>query len=198
MPLEGLPQITQRKSILVFTKQNLTAEQISLLLKAAQWAPSCFNKQEWRFTLVRRESPTRNGLEAALNRGNAWAKEAPLLVVISANPAESCMSFRDYYAYDAGLAVMSLVLQAEYLGLRVHQMAGWNESKVKLALSIPDSQKVLSIAAIGYEETDADRLAQIAKTDERMGEKIKRASIRTRVPLREIAFDGVYGQSYEK
>ena len=167
-----------------------------LLLKAAQWAPSCFNKQEWRFTLVEREAATRKDLEEALSRGNAWAKEAPLLITVSADPTQSCMEKRNYYAYDAGMAVMCLVLQAEFLGLRVHQMAGWKTSKVRLALSIPDSQKILVVAAVGYQETDPDRLSQIGENNPQMAEKIARSDNRTRNPIQDFTFEGKFGKPY--
>ena len=196
MPDELLPLILQRKSISVFTPQELTKTQISLLLKAAQWAPSCFNKQEWRFTLVQKGAATREELEVALSRGNSWAKETPLLIVISANPLEACMDKRDYYAYDTGLAMMCLVLQAEYMGLRAHQMAGWKTSEVRNALSIPDSQKILAIIALGYEETNADNLAKIIKKDPRMEEKITRTKQRTRNPISDFTFDEIFGKPY--
>ena len=191
-----LPVIRNRKSNVVFTDQKLTNKQIQLLLKAAQWAPSCFNTQEWRFTLVMKETSSRKELEDALNRGNSWAKAAPLLIVISADPLESCMPKRNYHAYDSGLAVMCLVLQAEYMGLRAHQMAGWKTSEVRKALSIPDPQKILAVIAVGYEETDPNNIKRIIEENPRMEEKIARTNQRTRNPISDFTFDGIFGKAY--
>jgi nitroreductase len=106
------------------------------------------------------------------------------------------MPKRNYHAYDSGMAVMSLVLQAEYMGMRAHQMAGWRTSKVRMALSIPEPQKILAVVAVGYQETNPERLAQIIEENPRVAEKIARSDNRTRNPIPDFVFDGVYGNPY--
>ena len=46
---------------------------------------------------------------------------------------------------------MCLVIEAEHQGLRVHQMAGWNEAEVKKALGFPERYRVIVVFALGYE-----------------------------------------------
>jgi nitroreductase len=46
---------------------------------------------------------------------------------------------------------MTLTLEAEHQGLRVHQMAGWSEQKVKQAVHFPDNYRVVVVFALGYE-----------------------------------------------
>jgi nitroreductase len=84
-----------------------------------------------------------------------------------------------YYLSDCGQAAMSLVLQAEHMGLRCHQMAGWEQGPVRAALGIPDDEQLIVVMAIGYEGDPAD-------LDERTREK--EAVPRTRRPLGEFAF----------
>ncbi len=186
--MEILPEIRNRKSIIVFEDRELEKEKIDLLIEAARWAPSCFNNQEWNYVFVDKSDSSRSGLESALSLGNGYAKSAPYLVAVAANPKEGC-STNDipYYAYDLGLSVMNLVIEAEHQGLRVHQMAGYNESKVKKALRFPENFRVVVLFALGY-EGDVERLQD--KLMDRIKEKITHA--RTRKPPEANFFFGKY------
>jgi nitroreductase len=130
-----LKELTNRKSPLVFKEDDVEKQKIDMLIEAARWAPSCFNKQPWKYVFVHKRDSSRENLEAALSLGNGWAKRAPYLVAVGADPDEACRTNGlPYYAYDLGLSVMTLTIEAEHQGLRVHQMAGWKEEKVKKAL----------------------------------------------------------------
>jgi nitroreductase len=61
-----------------------------------------------------------------------------------------CGQGKDYYLYDCGLSMMSLVYQAESLGIRSRQTIGWDEQQVKDWLMIPGRCRVVVITAIGY------------------------------------------------
>lgn len=50
---DTLKTIRQRRSIRTFTKEPVSDELITLLLQAANDAPSAHNKQSWRFVVVR-------------------------------------------------------------------------------------------------------------------------------------------------
>jgi nitroreductase len=162
-----LSEIQNRRSIIVFQEREVEQEKIDLLIEAARWAPSCFNKQEWNYVFVSKTDETRELFEDALVIGNGWAKSAPYLVAVSANPDKACKTHKiPYYTYDLGLSVMSLVIQGEHLGLRVHQMAGFDEELVGDALNIPDSHRVVVIFALGYEgnvETMKDKITDKIK-----------------------------------
>ena len=73
-------------------------------------------------------------------------------MAVGAKPNEDCdVNDLPYYAYDAGLSVMSMVVDAEHLGLRTHQMAGYNEKKVKKALGFNENYRIIVLFALGYE-----------------------------------------------
>ncbi len=181
-----LSEIKNRRSIIVFQDRDVEQEKIHLLIEAARWAPSCFNKQKWNYVFVSKSDETRESFEDALSFGNGWAKSAPYLAAVSANPDQACKTNSiPYYGYDLGLSVMSLVIEAEHLGLRVHQMAGYDEIRVKAALSIPDSHRVVVIFALGY-EGDVEKMKD--KITEKVKEKITRA--RTRKDPEENFFFG--------
>jgi len=126
----------------------------------------------------------------SLNSGNAWAKKAPYLVAVAADPDKDCKdNGLPFYAYNAGLSVMCLVIEAEHLGLRVHQMAGWDEQKVKQALGYPSNLRVIVMFALGYE---ADIKSVWETLDERTRNKVLRT--RKRKLPSENFFSGSYGK----
>ncbi len=179
-------------SPLVFLEKDVEPAKLAALVEAARWAPSCSNNQSWTYIFVHTTDATRPALEAALSRGNAWAKRAPYLVAVGADPAADCgTNGLPYYAYNAGLSVMGLTIEAEHQGLRVHQMAGWKEGLVKAALGFPDAYRVIVVFALGYEgdvTTLGDQLT--ARITERLAEP------RTRKPRTANFFVGAFKQAF--
>jgi len=171
-----LPELKNRKSPLILAEKDVEIEKIKALVEAARWAPSCFNNQSWNYVFVHRKSQTRKAFEDALSLGNGWARRAPYLIAVGADPDRDCKNNDlPYYAYDAGLSVMCLTIEAEHQGLRVHQMAGWDEKKVKKALGFPKNYRIIVVFALGYEgqaKTVWDKLEERIK--ERLAEPRKR------------------------
>lgn len=186
--MDILPEIRRRKSPLVFAESDVEEEKIDALVEAARWSPSCFNNQPWNYVFVHKNSPTRSGLEDALSRGNGWAKRAPYLVAVRVDPEQDCKTNGlPYYAYDAGLSVMSLVIEAEHQGLRVHQMAGYKEDKARKALGFPENIRVIVLFALGYQ---GDAKSIWDKLEERIKERL--AEPRKRKPRHENFFFGSF------
>jgi nitroreductase len=189
--MEILPEIEKRLSPVIFKKDSVEKEKLDVLIEAARWAPSCFNNQSWNYVFVSKDAPTREDFEEALTRGNAWAKAAPFLVAVGADPEGACKTNDlPYYVYDVALSVMSMVIEAEHQGLRVHQMAGWDEGTVKTALGFPDDYRVVVLFALGYEEDPKNVWDDL---DERMRAKVGRD--RTRKRSSDNFFFGSFGQA---
>lgn len=188
--MDILPELRNRRSPLVFGEEEIEKEKIEALIEAARWAPSCFNNQSWNYVFVGKKEDTRGALENALSLGNGWAKRAPYLVAVGADTDKDCRTNGlPYYAYDAGLSVMSLTVEAEHQGLRVHQMAGWNEEKVKKALGFPQEYRVVVVFALGY-EGEPDRIWE--KLEQRIKDRL--AEPRTRKAASENFFFGSFGR----
>lgn len=146
-------------------RQPLDEDTVASLIEAARWAPSSSNNQPWRFVLVSGEAALA-GVRAALTRGNSWAKAAPLLVVVTANPEDDTIKDgKPYYLFDCGLAVQNLLLQATAMGLHCRPMVGWNESTVKEALGLPEENRVVVLVAVGY-PGDVDDLDEQTRAKE--------------------------------
>ena len=187
--MDILHELKKRKSPLVFEDRDVEHEKIQALIEAARWAPSCFNNQSWNYVFVHKHHVTRGALEEALSRGNGWAKKVPYLIAVGANPEKACKTNNlPYYAFDAGLSVMSLVIEAEHQNLRVHQMAGWNEEKLKTALGFPQEYRVIVLFALGY-EADVKSLWNVL--EERIKDKL--AKSRERKPAEENFFFETFG-----
>jgi len=180
--------ITARRSRRAFSDRPVEPQKIERMVEAARWSPSCGNRQPWRFVIVGKDDPTRAALEGALDPGNGWAKKAPVLIVAGARKEDAALvESREYHHHDTGLATMSLLFRAVDQGLLVHPMAGWKESPLKEALSMPEGFRPISVVAVGYPGRSEDLDEGTRKKDERP---------RTRMEAGEIAFRGRWGEPF--
>jgi nitroreductase len=132
-------------------EKQIPVEVQERILSAAMLAPSCANKQPWRFLLIDGEKE-REIVAQALAGGNYWGKEAPLFIaVVTENSLDCDLEDRRHYAlFDTGMAAMNLQLQAVKEGLVVHPIAGFNDRELKNRLAIPESMVLITLIIIGY------------------------------------------------
>ncbi|MDX9783828.1 MAG: nitroreductase family protein [Spirochaetia bacterium] len=189
--MDMLPELLERRARRALSNEALDKTVISRLLEAATLAPSCFNNQPWRILAVQRdqESPEYQSLAESLTPGNAWALEAPLLLVLATAAHLDCRldSGRDYAYFDLGQAAMALQLQAQREGLYAHPMAGFSPSKLKGALKMPPEYVPLCVVAVG-KPGDPEKLAE--------GPRKSEFSPRSRKALEEIAFEGDFSKPW--
>ncbi len=144
--------IAERWSPRVFAARAVESEKLGSLFEAARWAPSSFNEQPWSFLVATQEEPQEfERLAACLVEGNAWARKAPVLALSVAKRAFERNGRENRHAFhDVGLASGNLVLQAQALGLHVHQMAGFDAERARRDLGIPDGHDPVAMIALGY------------------------------------------------
>ncbi|MGY5858844.1 MAG: nitroreductase family protein [Candidatus Thorarchaeota archaeon] len=172
-----LDEIKKRRSGRAFTNKPISDEMLNSILEAGRWAPSCANTQAWNFVVLRDEEVLATAHEH-LSRGNAYAKAAPVMVLVTAKEDGGCPAHGlPYFMMDVGLAVENMLLQAVHLGLMGHPTAGWNEDELKKLTGIPDEYRIVTVVFFGY-EGDFDKL------DEKLQEKERKP--RTRKELSEI------------
>ena len=148
-----LDVIKTRRSKRAYDQRAVEQEKINALFEAARWAPSSMNEQPWKYIYATKEqSEFWNVIFETLNEGNkTWVKNAPLLVVSLARKHHAFNNLPNAAAkYDLGAANAFMGLQAEELGLNVHQMGGYNQQKLRDSLNIPDEYETGVIMAIGY------------------------------------------------
>ncbi|MGB5594777.1 MAG: nitroreductase family protein [Crocosphaera sp.] len=182
--------IKQRWSPLAFNTRPIEPEKIGSLLEAARWAASCFNDQPWFFIVATQDNTKEyEKLFSCLVEANQkWAKDAPLLMLSVARLSFQQNNKPNRHAlHDVGLAMGNLTLQAQSLGLFLHQMGGFDADKARTLYNIPEDYEPVAAIAVGYpgnvNQLDAD-LQQ------------RELSPRSRKPLTDFVFSGTWEKSY--
>ena len=186
------PLLAERWSPRAFDAEAVLSEaEMSALAQAARWAPSCYGAEPWAFVFCPRgdSGAWEKALECLAPPNQAWAKNAALLILACAQthfahnnkPNRHC-------GYDSGAAVFSLVLQAEAMGWRCHQMGGFDADKARAAFSVPDGFECMAFAAVGRQAAAAT-LPDDLRAREEAGRK--------RRDLRENFFRGDWGRGLE-
>ena len=110
MENQVLDAIFNRRSIRRYTDQPVSSDQLDLILKAGQAAPSAMNQQPWYFVAIQRKDMIEQ-LASLLTENEDPYYNAPLLIVV----------FADKKAYspvtDAALAIANMMLAAQALQL---------------------------------------------------------------------------------
>ncbi len=177
--METLDVIKKRCSLKnKLSSREVEAEKINIIIDAARMAPSARNTQPWRFIVVQRKNVIENLVASAFPEANQVVKEAPVIIVVCARPGDDVSrDGKDYYLFDAGLAVENMLLAATDLGLATHPMTGVSEADVKKALAIPADVRMVALTPVAYpSESTYDKAAE------------ERLSQRTRKSLKEVVY----------
>lgn len=170
----------------------LAREQIEALMEAAQWAPSCYGEQPWRYIVCDRSinpDAWRNAL-ACLSEGNqSWSVNAPLLFLACADSVfEKKDGSNRWGQHDTGAASENLCLQATAMGLMAHQMGGFDVEAARTAFAIPGRYMPMAIIAIGY-QLPLERMADAMR--------MRELNERNRKLLEENFFNGQWSQPWK-
>lgn len=161
---EVLEAIAKRSSTRGYTSEKLTKEELDTILTAGLQSPTGMNKQEIFFSVINGEDPIIEELEQEkmalrnANRGehNAFY-EAPTIIMLSAED-----DFR-WSQVDAGIAVQSMALAAESLGLGslivgsvYDAMRGDKCDYFKEKMAIPAEKDFQIALAVGHKATEKE------------------------------------------
>ncbi|MCX7096521.1 MAG: nitroreductase family protein [Methylococcales bacterium] len=172
--------------------RDVSAADVTALLEAARWAPSCFNDQPWRFVVFVKsqdEASWQQALSCVVEKNQRWAQNAPVLLLAVAMGKFNHNGQPNRWAmYDTGAASLSLCLQATALGLVTHQMGGFDAAKTHGLFNLPDDCTPLAMIAVGYQ----------AET-EILDDEFKAAELaeRSRAALGERFYLGQWGTGFE-
>jgi nitroreductase len=152
-----LSLVQERRSIRKFVKRPVEREKIDLLIEAALRAPSSMSRNPWEFIVVT-DSNTLDRLSRAKPHGATFLRNAPLGIVVCADPAQC-----DVWIEDCSIASIFIHLAAESLGLgscwiqireRMYEEAKTSERYISEVLNIPENLKVECIVAVGYPDEE--------------------------------------------
>ncbi|MCQ2608571.1 MAG: nitroreductase family protein [Bacteroidales bacterium] len=146
-----------RRSTRKFKSDAVPQELQEQLQQIVLMCPASKRANPWEFIFVE-DKQTLEAISNCKQMGAAFVKDAPLAVVVVADPQKS-----DVWVEDASIASTYLHLAAEDLGLgscwvqirRRGKENGEAASDVlKALLNIPENLEVLSVIAIGYKEEE--------------------------------------------
>jgi nitroreductase len=180
--------IAHRWSPRAFESKPVEPEKLRSLLEAARWAPSSYNAQPWYFIVGTKDNPEnyKRVLESLIEFNQGWAKNAPVLALSVAKLKFDDGKPNRHAFHDVGQAAANLSLQAEALGLSVHQMAGIDPEKARKLFDIPADYEAVAGIAIGY----AGEPASLPD-----GLRERELAPRQRKPLDSFVFTGSWGKS---
>jgi len=156
--LEVLEAIKRRRSIRSYTADEVTAEELNVLLNAARWAPSGCNKQPWRFVVVRKPRTIEKLYEAASysTQHQTFVKKAPVVIVVCADlDVYKRFVHRDLalslnYIQETAAATQNLLLAACGLGLGACWVGLFSKEQVSKALNLPKNVRPMAIIPVGH------------------------------------------------
>ena len=149
--------IRKRRSIRKFKANPVEPEKVDMLVEAALRAPSSRGLQPWEFVVIT-DKDALEKLSRAKPSGSAFLKNAPLAVVVCADPDKS-----DVWVEDCSIAAILVQLAAESLGLgscwiqirnRLHDDTLTAEDYIVEVIQIPKGRKVEAIIAVGYPDEE--------------------------------------------
>ncbi len=146
-----IKEINERRAYRALSEKQVPREVVERLLDAAVKAPSCANKQPWRF-VVFDEKEALEKVKKQLSGGNYWAQKSPLIIaVITREDLDAQLSGnRNYAFFDTGMACMNLQLQAQKEGLISHPIAGFEAVELRKDLGMSENYTLLTLIILGY------------------------------------------------
>jgi nitroreductase len=144
--------IFTRRSIRSYTAEPVAAETVDRLLAAAMAAPSAGNEQPWHFIVVR----DRAALEAVtlVNPYSQMLKEAPLAILVCADPGRGKYPPHDYWVLDCAAATQNILLAAAALGLGTCWLGTYPDPErvegVRRIFAIPHGIVPFAVVAVGH------------------------------------------------
>ena len=142
----------QRRSHRKLTDEEIDAEDLKLILRAALMSPTSKSQRAWQFVVVDDKLDIEK-LADAKNMGSQFLKGAPVAIVVLGDPLQN-----DCWVEDGSIAAISMQCQAEDLGLGSCwiQMRGRGlddgtsaDTVIRGILDIPENLSCLCILAVG-------------------------------------------------
>lgn len=180
--------LKDRWSPRVFTEVELKEKELRQLFEAVRWAASSYNQQPWRFIVGRKGSDTYQKIFDLMSDFNQGWVDSPVLILCAFKKTFDNGKDNFHALHDLGLGVGNMSLQAQSMGIALHQMAGVDRDEAKKAFGIPDDYHVATAIAVGFYGGDPSKLS-----DDLQEQEMKE---RTRMPQTDFVFNGEWGKSF--
>ena len=167
--------IKGRRNTKQFSDEDISIEEIEILLEAAVWAPNHRNIEPWRFFVIRKDSPIKsdiaNGLidlqEKASGITSSDIQKQRIIGEVSDYPSlifvYSLVDDSDEMTEENYGAVCCAIQNMQLVATSIGLSAGWSTGKVdKLhnmdaVLGITEKLKMVGVLTIGEPEDSVDK-----------------------------------------
>jgi nitroreductase len=144
--------MNNRHSVRRFAPGEVDASSVKKLLEAAVRAPTAGNMQPWHFVVVR--SPEVKQALASAANGQAFVAQAPVMIVVCADPERSAARFGSrgselYCLQDTAAATEHILLAATALGLGACWVGAFDEAAAARTLQLPAQWRPVAMVPVG-------------------------------------------------
>lgn len=151
--------IKNRRSIRLYKEKDVSWENISILLEAANFAPSSGNLQNWTFIVIKDPKNIEKAANCAFNQ--SFITDAPVLIIICSRNEKIKRLYGErgeelYAIQNCAMAAQNLMLKAHDLKLGTCYVGAFEEEKLKEAFSLPDNVRPQAIITVGYPNESPD------------------------------------------
>ncbi len=159
--------LKQRYSPRIFSEKEVSEKDMNRLFEAVRWAPSCYNWQPWRFIFAHKGSDAYRKINECLSEFNqSWATNAPVLILTAYKENNPDGEENFHALHDLGLSLSNMAVQAEYMGIALHHMAGVDWKKAQKEFNVPEGYHINTALAVGYYGGDLDNLPKDLREQE--------------------------------
>ncbi len=149
--------LIKRHSIRKYTDEQISPEDVKLIVEAALMAPSSKRSMPWEFILIENKEILRK-MSDCRDFGATPIANSVLSIIVTASPA-----ITDTWIEDASIAAAFIQLQVEALGLgscwvqirgRFTKDGITSDEYIKGIVDIPDEQQILCVITIGHKDEE--------------------------------------------
>lgn len=168
--------IKNRWSPRIFADTPITETDLQHLFEAGRWAPSSYNMQPWHIVWGIKGSETFDRIYKHLVEFNQnWVKHAGALLLGVVKTTNDKGENNAHAEHDLGQFAAMMSVQAQSMGIAVHQMAGVNGEEAKKEFNFPEEYKVVTAIALGHYGGNPENLeSEQMEKQERSKRKRKR------------------------
>lgn len=145
--------LRSRRSIRKFKDKKVESAKLTAVLEAAKYAPSAHNLQSYTI-YVAKDEEKRGAIMLTNIYGQKFIKEAPVVLVVCANTAETAKDggarARFYSIQDAALAAYAMILKAHSIGLATCWVGAFDDKALGKALKLPEHRVPVAVVPLGY------------------------------------------------
>lgn len=142
-----------RRSVRQFSDKEVSNDQITQLLEAAQAAPSAGNCQAWHFYVIKGKELKQTIAEISYMQ--TFIATAPVVFIVCADIARTTPRYGTrgknlYCLQDTAAAIENLLLCVQELGLGACWCGAFDEKKISEILSLNNEMRPIAVIPVGY------------------------------------------------